>query len=340
MTDYRYNYESPLKEYFYAFLDHKALVNQDVFSYAFLFKHVDNFLVERKYNKRYINREIYQEWLEQRISSVSPVTSYRESTMMRTFLIYTSDIGNECYIPILKIKPKKNYIAYVFSNEELQKLFAASDHLRLKNRCVHNIVHMRPALFRLLYSTGMRLGEALELRNRDVNLTSRIIKLRKTKNNRERIAPINTSLLLVLEEYVCNRNRIPTAGIAEPNGYFFCGAKGQKAQQTTTRYWFHLARSEAGIPYYGRSSGPTIHSLRHTACVHALMKMVKAGRDPYCCLPILTAFMGHRDVKDTEYYLHMCEELYPDIIQLDNKISSGINTIITNAVRYNHHENE
>ena len=56
MTEYHYKYSSTLKEYFYAFLDHKDSLRQDVFSYAFLFKNVDGFLVEKAYNKEYIDR--------------------------------------------------------------------------------------------------------------------------------------------------------------------------------------------------------------------------------------------------------------------------------------------
>ena len=333
MSEYRYTYSSLLKEYFQAFLDFKASKNQDEFSYAFLFKHMDTFLVDKGYGKTYIDREIYCEWLGDRIEKVSPVTLSRESSMMRTFLIFTTKIGNECYIPSPRKQPQKTYIPHVFSHDELEALFSAADNLRLRNRCTNNYLHMIPALFRLLYSTGLRLGESLNLRNKDVDMKARIIKLRDTKNRHERLAPINESLGAVLEEYLRNRNRIPTEGINLAGGYFFCGARGQKCAHQIVRRWFHVAREEAGIPYYGREGGPNVHCLRHTACVHALMKMVKSGKDPFCCLPTLTAFMGHRSVKATEYYLHLCEELYPEMVQLERNISSGVNGVIRNAIR-------
>ncbi len=340
MIEYRYQYTSLLKDYFYTYLDHKAASGQDVFSYAFLFKHVDKFLVDRNYDKSYINKEIYNEWLNERQSQVSSVTVYRESTMMRAFLIFTSSLGNECYIPILKVKPSKIYTPHVFSHEELQRLFISADKLRLKNRCAHNTLHMIPALFRLLYSTGIRLGEALELRNKDVNLEKHVLIIHKTKNHCERIAPINSSLESVLKEYVYNRNRIQIEKISSPDGYFFCGLKGQKATPGIVRGWFHVARRDAGIPYYGRQGGPNVHCFRHTACVHALLNMVRSGKDPYCCMPMLTAFMGHRDVKDTEYYIHLSMELYPDIIHLERNISSGVNAIISDALKNHDNENK
>lgn len=339
MTEYTYTYSSPLKEYFQAFLSFKASKYQDKFSYAFLFKQIDAYLVEKGYQKTYIDREIYCEWLEERIDRVRPATSYRESSMMRTFLIFTTKMGNECYIPSPRKEPLRTYVPHVFSHDEMNAIFDAADKLRLQNRCSHNHLHMIPALFRLLYSTGMRLGEALELRNKDVDIKAHVIKLRYTKNWCDRLAPINESLGAVLEEYLKNRDRIPTDGIDRPEGYFFCGCRGQKCSQMTVRRWFHIVRKEAGIPYYGREGGPNVHCFRHTACVHALMKMVESGKDPFCCLPTLTAFMGHRDVKDTEYYLHLSEELYPEIVHYEQRISSGVNDVIRNATRQYANEN-
>lgn len=340
MTEYPYIYRSPMRESFYAFLDYKTSVKQKTFHYAFLFKQFDTFLMRRKYERTYIDKEIYNEWLEERIAKVSPTTIYTENSNMHVFLVYITRMGNDCYIPPQRKRPERTYVPHVISHEELNALFVAIDGLRLKNRCTRNDLHAIPALIRMLYSTGIRLGEALNLRNKDVDMKCRVIKLCKTKNWRERIAPINDSLAVVLEEYLYYRNRIPAEGIGQPDGYFFCGAKGQKVPSNVVGFWFRTAVQDAGIPYYGRSEGgPNIHCLRHTACVHALLKMVKSGLDPYCCLPTLSTFMGHSDVTHTEYYLHLTEELYPEIIQLERKISSGVNEVINNAYkRYNDEE--
>lgn len=339
MSEHMYVYSSPLKEYFNAFLDYKTSIQQDTFRYAHLFRQVDRFLVGRNYEKKYISKDIYTEWVNERMTQVSPVTVCYDSSMMRRFLSFTTMMGNECYIPMPRRQPERTYIPHVFSHAEMDALFKATDTLRLKNRNTHNCLHLMPALLRLLYSTGMRLGEALEIRNRDVSMRTHTILLRQTKSGHERIAPINETLEAVLREYLHNRSRIAENCIERPDGYFFCGAKGQKCGQYNVRSWFHQAMAEAGIPYYGKSKGPNVHCLRHTACVHALMKMVNAGKDPYCCLPVLVSFMGHRDVKDTEYYLHLSEELYPEILHLEHGISSGVNSIIHTAIKRYGHEN-
>ena len=88
-----------------------------------------------------------------------------------------------------------------------------------------------------------------------------------------------------------------------------------------------------GLEYYNGQHGIRVHDLRHTACVHALVKMVRAGKDPYCCLPILSVFMGHHDTESTEYYLRLTQEAYPDIIKMDKAYTSSISDIIERALK-------
>ena len=86
--------------------------------------------------------------------------------------------------------------------------------------------------------------------------------------------------------------------------------------------------------------GVRLHDLRHTACVHALMKMVRSGKDPYCCLPILSVFMGHKSPSSTEYYLRLTEEMYPEIIKLDLSYTNSIRDIIEKGIYYTDDEKE
>ena len=85
MTEYPYIYRSPMRESFYAFLDYKTSVKQKTFHYAFLFKQFDTFLMRRKYERTYIDKEIYNEWLEERIAKVSPTTIYTRRNRWSSF---------------------------------------------------------------------------------------------------------------------------------------------------------------------------------------------------------------------------------------------------------------
>lgn len=70
----------------------------------------------------------------------------------------------------------------------------------------------------------------------------------------------------------------------------------------------------ACIPHGGKGKGPTVHSFRHTFCVHRLRDWVICGRNISALFPYLCAYMGHADTRCTEYYLRLTAELYPDIV--------------------------
>jgi integrase len=89
--------------------------------------------------------------------------------------------------------------------------------------------------------------------------------------------------------------------------------------------------ADAGIEHKGNEEGPHLHSLRHTACIHSMVKCARQGMDMYCCLPILSVFMGHRKVVDTEQYLRLTQEMYPELVKQDLSVTSSINGVVKRA---------
>ena len=72
-----------------------------------------------------------------------------------------------------------------------------------------------PALLRILYGTGLRISEALSLKNKDINLDDNYLIVRDSKNGKERMIPISTSLSEVFKEYVKYRNLMPLSVLNE-----------------------------------------------------------------------------------------------------------------------------
>ncbi len=94
------------------------------------------------------------------------------------------------------------------------------------NTCLFSM----PALLRLLYSTGLRISEALAMRNEDVNLDENYLRVKDCKNGKERIIPISDSLASVCKEYVRYRDQLPVRKIK--SGYFFIKLDGSKCGQS------------------------------------------------------------------------------------------------------------
>lgn len=84
--------------------------------------------------------------------------------------------------------------------------------------------------------------------------------------------------------------------------------------------WFRIILRKCGIPHCAKK-GPRVHDLRHTFAVHSLMHQVKNGADIYCMLPILAVFLGHKKLSDTEIYVRLTQEMYPDILKQEITIT-------------------
>lgn len=77
-----------------------------------------------------------------------------------------------------------------------------------------------------------------------------------------------------------------------------------------TRFRSYLA--DAGIPHF--TGGPHPHSLRHGFAVANLRSWAADGADLAVMLPYLACYMGHADLRGTQYYLRLTADAYPDVI--------------------------
>jgi integrase/recombinase XerD len=167
-------------------------------------------------------------------------------------------------------------------------------------------------LLRLLYSTGLRISEALNLRHRDVNLDKECLVLRACKNGQDRVVPISKSLTEVCKDYYVYKHKqlIDTS----PDTYFFTALNGNRCPYIKIYAHFRTVLYKADISYKGRGIGPRLHDLRHTFCVNVLVKMSEAGQDLYYSMPILSTYVGHQSIDATNMYVRLTSEMYPDLL--------------------------
>lgn len=260
-----------------------------------------------------ISRELFERWSAPRPNESSKNRYYRIA-VLRQFSSWLQINGYDSYIPRLP-KSKSTFTPHIYTQEELAALFQASDKLFQKNTHMDVQLCSLPALLRILYGTGLRLGEALQLRNRDVCLDKEYLFIRasSSKNGRDRIVPLSGSAIEVCRDFFAYKQRqmIDCSG----NNYFFTALNGTKCAATTIYTHFRRALYKAGISHKGRGHGPRLHDLRHTFCVDALVKMSESGMDLYYSLPILSTYVGHQSVQATDQYVRLTAAMYPDLIQ-------------------------
>ncbi|MDP2791687.1 MAG: tyrosine-type recombinase/integrase [Rectinemataceae bacterium] len=286
--------------------------------YTYVFQNFDRFLCEHSYGSIGLSEDIFSSWCSRR-ENESEVTWYKRIVEMRAFAVYLNGLGYPSFVLRLPRCHSSTFTPYIFSHEELERLFASCDLLDY-HASYQSLHHVLPALFRLLYGCGLRISEALSLRCEDVNLSDGCITIHETKNGEQRRLPLSDSLKIVLEQYV-SHCRPSTCGKGE---LFFVKRNGEKCSSDTVYRKFRKILFHAGISHGGKGKGPRVHDLRHSFSVHSLAQMADRGLDLYYCLPLLSAYLGHKSLAATDSYVRLTAESYPRLLDEVNQICAFV----------------
>ena len=278
---------------------------------AIILYQMDRFADQREEISTGITRKFAKSWGEKRPHE-SDTYRYNRIRILAQFSSYLLDLGIQSYIPKLPHHPKSTFIPYIFSQNEINAIFKACDDLRLEIVNLTTDIFCMPTLLRLLYATGIRIGEALALKDEDINLNENYLCIKDSKNGKERIIPISGSLASVCKDYLRYRNQLPLGEIK--SGFFFIKLDGNKCG-TGVRAWFKKCLEKANVTCISRNQRPRIHDLRHTFAVTSLANMADAGIDLYVSLPILSIYLGHQCLEATNHYVRLTTIMYPDLIK-------------------------
>ncbi len=160
---------------------------------------------------------------------------------------------------------------------------------------------LRPAttetLIGLLWTTGMRIGEALALDVGDLDLGNALLTIRHGKFGKSRALPLRASTVEALERYLVHRSRrVPRTADAP----FLVSCRRRRLSNPAARENFHLAAETSGLSL-DRSLRP--HDLRHSFAVQRVSEWYRAGGDVQGRLAALSTYLGHVSVESTRVYL-------------------------------------
>jgi len=241
-----------------------------------------------------------------------PVTRYRtmKYIVLSGFYRYAISRGyaSRSPLPARETEPKSPVSAppYVYTHDELRRLFSKIDSSR--RRALKLDAHTFRTLLLLLYGTGLRLGEAIRLTLADVNLPNAVLTVRDSKFHKSRIVPVGPQLSRALESYAVRRAQRPA-----PKGRdstFLANRDGAPLAKRTVQGAFANLLRAAGID--GKDCtrlSPRLHSLRHAFAVNRLTSWYRQGADVQRLLPVLSTYLGHKDLSGTQVYLSMTPEL-------------------------------
>lgn len=135
-------------------------------------------------------------------------------------------------------------------------------------------------LIMIIYSAGLRIGEALNLRVEDIRSKEKLIYIRQAKGRKDRRVPLSDKMLRVLREYY---------KACRPKEYLFEGQNGGKYSRTSARNVLKKSVQKSGIPIR-----VTLHTLRHSYATHLMESGVG--------LRYIQEILGHKSPKTTMLY--------------------------------------
>lgn len=176
---------------------------------------------------------------------------------------------NDLHLP----RPKRaKVLPEILSAEEVRRLVEAT--LNYKHK----------TMLRLLYSTGLRMGELVNLKPSDIDSGRMVVRVRQGKGKKDRYTILTQPMLGQLREYWL---------FYRPQTYLFEGMiRGQAISRRTVQHVFKNGLKKAGIR---RAVG--VHVLRHCFATHLL----EAGVDSLT----IKSMMGHVNIATTARYIHV-----------------------------------
>lgn len=172
------------------------------------------------------------------------------------------------YIPYAK---KATHLPQVLSVDEVQRLF---------NVCA-NTKHR--VILALLYATGMRVSELINLRWTHIDRSRGVINILNAKGGKDRQVPLAPAVLPLLEQYYRTHGR--------PAPYVLAGQFTTQYSETSVNQVLKQLAAKAGI-----KKRIYAHLMRHNAFTH----MMERGTD----INLIQRLAGHANVKTTAVYLH------------------------------------
>lgn len=224
-------------------------------------------------------------------------------SLVRRFAAYLNANGDDVPIIPSGLLPgrKPRAVPFIYSQDDLDALLAGCDRVFSDERIAATI---RTAIG-LLAATGLRIGEALNLRVDDIDHVNDVLTIKAAKSA-ERLVPIHLTTTAALMQYIALPAR--TAARPDPHGAIFVTANGTGYVYVTFQGMFRRVREAAGLTPRGRAR-PRLHDLRHTFATAHMTAAYARGGDPDRALSLLATWLGHSDAAHTYWYLSATGEL-------------------------------
>jgi site-specific recombinase XerD len=290
-----------------AFIRLRQLSGTDYQSQAQLLGYFDRFLYEQDFQQPRLTREICDLY-QQNLARLAPRSQGNRFCVVRQLCEYLTCKDPQCFIPEpLRSPPSPGaHRPYIFAPEQIGKLLSAAAKL-LPPESLRP--HTYQTLIGLLYTTGIRIGEAFALNIEHFLPDEQRLYIAQGKFRKSRWVVLSHSTSRALAQYLDRRmGKKPNAQDAA----LFLNERRQRLCHPTVHKTYCDLLQKCGI-MHDKCKGPRIHDLRHSFAVRRLLAWYRDGEDVNARLPSLATYMGHVDISSTQVYLQPTAELLGEV---------------------------
>jgi len=237
------------------------------------------------------NHQFIRSWIASLMDNkTSPRSINRKISSLRAFYRFQVREGNIRVNPTLKIQaPKTSSRLPVFVDEKPMEDLNRQGIVEETEGDLYT-GHLVRLIIEILYGTGMRLSELINLKLEDVNLKAGTVKV-LGKRNKERIIPITQELKSLINNYVQNRSEVLTDFSNENAQFLLINKQGKKLSRS-----FVYGKVKHYLSLVTTIDKKSPHVLRHTFATH----MLNNGAD----LNAIKELLGHANLSATQVYTH------------------------------------
>jgi integrase/recombinase XerD len=236
-------------------------------------------------------RRPVQAWQAQRLSAVRGFARWLQAT------------DPQAQVPPAGLLPgrTRRAVPYLYSEADITALIEAAGRLNPPWKAI-----TMQTLIGLLFTTGVRLGEALSLERADLDPDAGVLTIRQAKFRKPRQLPLHPSAVNALADCAARRSELRPRPATTA---FFVSTTGARLARTTAQETFRRLLAETGICQRAGGRRPRLHDARHTLAVTSLLGWYRDSVDVRARLPLLSTWLGHADPRHTYWYLSAAPEL-------------------------------
>ena len=253
-----------------------------------------------------IRSSLLLDWVAVGSDRQHPYRDQRRFYVARAFLLQVRIFEPATEIPDNIFKPLyRRRAPHLFSDQDIVRLIDAVAKVRPCGE-------MRPLTFStllgLLASTGLRIGELINLTMEDSRLDASPphLLIHESKFGKSRYVVLHPSAAEHLRLYLDKRAEMLRGRQVEP---FFINGHGARLDYNSQRMAFIRLLRLTGIEAVAGQKKPTVHSFRHSFAVRRLTLWHRERRDVQQLLPHLAVYLGHLGPENTYWYVSGTPEL-------------------------------